>query len=308
VSPWRFKGAWLITMQLLRSLIFVPGNRPLMMEKARWLPADALVLDLEDSVPAAEKASAALEVHEALPTASGRRQKVYVRVNGLATGRTEEELETVVGPALDGICFPKATSAQEVHIVDALLSTLEAKRGMADGHVKMIPWLETARGIVNAFEVASASPRIVAVSYGAEDFTLDMGIPRSLEGAESLVPRALVAIAARASGVLALDSPYPDFKDEAGLVKDAKVVRNLGYAGKFAVHPAQIAPLHQVFSPSAEEVARARAILEAYDEALARGSASTSLSGMLIDVPIAERARKLLAWANAIAERESNAR
>ena len=291
-------------MEILRSPLFVPGNRFTMIEKARHLPADALVLDLEDSVPEAEKESAVQQVQEVLPSLARKGRDAYVRVNGLSTGRTAKELEVLVGPALNGILLPKA-SAADVASVDAILSSLEKARGLAAGHVRVIALAENAKGVLTAFEIAVASSRIVAIAYGAEDFTLDMGIPRTLEGAESYVPRVMVAIAARAAGVLALDGPYPAFKDEDGLVKDACTARGMGYTGKFAIHPAQIAPLHRVFSPPSEEVERAKAIVAAFEEAQSRGSASVSLGGIMVDVPVAERARKVLDWAKTITDKEA---
>lgn len=292
-------------MELLRSLLFVPGNRANMIEKARSLPADVLVLDLEDSVPAAEKRAAALLVRDSIPGLPRRGQKVYVRVNALDSGLVEEELETVLGPGVDGISLPKANSPLDVKEVDHLIARLEPRRGIPKGHIKIIPWIETAKGLLRAYDTATASPRVVAVAYGAEDFTRDMGIPRTLEGRESHYPRATVAVAARAAEVWALDSPYPDFRDPEGLARDAGAARGLGFQGKFVIHPDQIEPVNRAFSPSPEEVAQARAIVVAFEEAEARGSAATSLEGRMIDIPVAQRARKLLDLARAIEGREA---
>lgn len=291
-------------MEPLRTLLVVPGNRQNMIEKARSLPADVLVLDLEDSVPAAEKANARALARDSIAGLALKGRRVFVRINSLASGYAQQDLEAVISDGIDGISQPKPSSGDEIRKVEAIIERLERERGMRQGHVKLIPWVETAKGLLNAFEIASASPRVVGIAFGAEDFTLDTGMERTEEGSELLHPRVMVVIAAKAADVIAIDTPYNDFRNEEGLIREARLARSLGFEGKFVIHPSQIDPVNQIFRPSAEEVAHARRVVEAFEAAEAQGFASTSLEGKMIDIPQANRARKLLMVAESIAQRE----
>ena len=219
-------------MELLRSLIFVPGNRPDMLEKARNFDADLIVADLEDSVPMMEKQRARGIVAEAALTLSGSGQKVAVRLNSLDTGLTSEEIHAVVGPHLYGISVGKVASTWEVREYDRLISVAEQKAGLETGSLKLIPWVENSRAVTSATDIGAASGRVVGLAFGAEDYTDDMGIQRTDTGEEVYVPRSLVAIAARSVGVKALDSPYAGFRDPEGLKKDIEQALKLGYTGK----------------------------------------------------------------------------
>lgn len=291
-------------MEPLRTLLSIPGNRQNMIEKARALPADVLVLDLEDSVPLAEKAKARAMVRNSIAGLAGKGQMVFVRINSLASGYGRQDLEAVIVEGIDGISLPKPGSSDEVRQAVAIVERLEDERGIKQGHIKLIPWIETAKGLLSAFDIASASPRVVGISLGAEDFTLDTGIRRSEEGDELLLPRFMMAIAAKAADIIAIDTPYNDFTDEEGLLREARLARSLGFEGKFVIHPSQIEPVNQVFRPSEEEVAQAKRIDEAFKAAEAQGFASTSVDGKMIDIPQAQRARKLLEIAHFIAQRE----
>jgi citrate lyase subunit beta/citryl-CoA lyase len=173
------------------------------------------------------------------------------------------------------------------------------------GKIKIAAWIETAKSIVNVFEIASASPRISAIAFGADDYTLDMGIVRSEQGIELIYPRTITAIAGMAAGVIPLDTPYVNFRDEAGLIEDTKWSRQMGFKGRCLIHPSQVEPVNRLFTPSPEEVEHARRVLAAFQEAEARGSAATSVDGKLVDVPVAERAKRLLELAEAIAQKET---
>ena len=293
-------------MEPLRTMLSVPGNRQNMIEKARDLPADAIVLDLEDSVPLAEKANARAMVRDAIAGRVLAGQRVFVRINSLRSGLLENDLEAVVIPGLDGINLPKPDSADDMRQVEAIIDGLEAARGIEKGHVKLTPWVETAKGLLNAVGIASASSRIVAIIFGAEDFTLDTGMQRTEAGDELLYPRIMVVIAARAAEVVAIDTPFNDFRDEDGLTRETTLARQLGFQGKYVIHPAQIEPVNQAFRPSPEEVEQAMVVVKAFEEAEARGLASTSVGGKMIDIPIAARARRLLTVADSIARRENS--
>ncbi len=292
-------------MEVLRSLLFVPGNRRDMLEKARTLPADILVPDMEDSVPMAEKQNAREVTASMLSDLAQAGQRVVPRPNSLDTGLLESDLEAVVGPHIYGVTIGKVASAWDVAQIVSVIEMLERRVGLASGHVKLIPWIETARAIVNAYEICAASSRVIGVAFGAEDFTLDMGIQRSDEGAEVMYPRTAIAVAARAAGVAALDTPYTNFRDPEGLQRDIQEARRFGFRGKFAIHPAQLETINALFAPSPEEVEYARQVVQAFEEAEAAGKGATSLEGKMIDVPVVRRARSLLAQAETIAQRES---
>ncbi len=291
-------------MEPLRTLLSVPGNRQNMIEKAGSLPTDVLVLDLEDSVPAAEKANARAMVRDAITGPVLKGQRVFVRINSIGSGLMEEDLEAVITPGIDGINIPKPNSADDIKKVEAIVERLEKERGIEKGHIKLTPWVETAKGLINAFEIASASPRIVGIIFGAEDFTLDTGMQRTEGGDELLFPRTMVVVAAKAADVIAIDTPYNNFRDDEGLIREATLARKLGFEGKYIIHPNQIEPVNQAFRPTFEEVEQARRTVEAFEAAEAQGFASTSVDGKMIDIPQANRALKLLMVADSIERRE----
>ncbi len=289
-------------MQPIRSLIFVPGNRASMLERARSFDADIIMVDLEDSVPPGEKGNARDMARAWVPALRDGGQRVMVRVNSLDTGLTRAELEAVVSPGLYGVSLGKVESVRDVRTLDGLLSALEPAAGLAPGSLRVIPWIETARAVWDARAIAEASPRVAAIAFGAEDFTNDMGIERSDGGDEVSVPRAMVPVAARAGRVGALDSPFVRFRDPDALRDDARRARRMGYTGKFAIHPAQLGVINEIFSPSAEEIEYARRVVQAWDAAESAGRGSLALDGRMIDVPVVKRAQNLLALADAIGQ------
>ena len=287
-------------MDLLRSLIFVPGNRPNMLERALSFNADIVIVDLEDSVPPAEKLNARDLAREWVPKLHRGGRQVMVRVNSLDTGLTGDEVAAVVGPDLYGLSIGKTESVWDIRETDRILTAAESSAGLDSGQIRLIPWIENARAVMGAQEIAVASPRVVAIAFGAEDYTNDMGIRRTDTGQEVYFPRSIVPVAARAAGVASLDSPYVLFRDEEGLRNDAQVSRQLGYAGKFAIHPAQLEIINETFGPSPEEVDYARRVVEIWSRAEAEGRGSVALDGRMIDVPVLKRAENLLALAEAI--------
>lgn len=284
-------------MAIIRSLLFVPGNRTRMLEKALGLRPDAYVPDMEDSVPLAEKANARSITTSMLPRLASAGPLVIPRVNSLGTGLLEDDLAAVVGPHIYGVSVGKIASPEDVTAVSEVLERLEAQAGLETGAVKLVPWVETALGVVNAYPICAASRRIAGVAFGAEDFTADMGIERTQDQSEVEYPRRVVCVAAQAAGVPALDTPYFTLRDQEGLRSDAKAARAFGFKGKFAIHPEQIGVINQAFSPSNAEVEYARRVVCAFEEAESRGTAATSLDGKVVDVPVVERARGLLAMA-----------
>ncbi|MDE0204727.1 MAG: CoA ester lyase [Candidatus Tectomicrobia bacterium] len=281
-------------MPVLRSLLFVPGNRANMLQKATGSNPDAFIPDLEDSVPTDEKTEARNVTASHLEELAQAGRRVIPRVNSLDTGLLEEDLAAVVGPHVYGVSVGKISTPADVAAVEGVLENLEANTGLPRGHVKLVPWIETALAIVKAYEICTSSPRIVGVAFGAEDLTHDMGIERREDDGEVAHARNVMCVAARAAGVLALDTPYFGFRDPEGLKRNAQASRGIGFKGKFAIHPAQVDLINAAFSPSDAEVAHARRVVEAFEDAERRGRGSTSLDGRVVDVPVVKRARDLL--------------
>lgn len=289
-------------MPVLRSLLFTPGSVPKMVRKALDLPADAIIFDLEDAVAISEKVQARQAVREALDLP--RRSLAYVRVNGLSTHLTIGDLEAVVCGRLDGVVFPKAESAADIHKVDWFLEELEIARGLTPGSIDLIPIVETARGVDRVGEILSASPRVKRVSFGAVDYTTDLGIEWSGTGQELFWARMAVVNGSRAAGKEPpLDTVYPRVRDPEGFEAEARLAKALGFQGKALIHPDQIEPANRIFSPSPEEVAYARKVVAAFAEAEARGSASITVDGRFVDYPVYAKARRVLAIAELMADR-----
>lgn len=281
----------------IRSVLFVPAVRPRFIEKAPEVGADAICIDLEDSVAPGDKVTAREGLRAVLPAMPRTGYRLLVRVNGIDTGLLEEELQVVVGPHLDGISLPKAHTPGLIRQVDAYLTLLEKTRGLPAGQVRILPWIESALGVVNALEVLGASERVTAAQFGAEDFTADMMIQRTRGSEEFAWARAATAVACRAAGVWALDTPQPDFRDMEHLREDARYARSIGYGGKYCIHPDQVAVVNEVFGPTPAEIEWAHRVIEVYREGEARGVGAVSLDGEMIDRPIVVRAERLLEWA-----------
>jgi citrate lyase subunit beta/citryl-CoA lyase len=279
----------------LRSALFIPGNKTRMLEKAFGVAADAIIPDMEDSVPDGEKINARETIRAFLPKLREIDGLVIPRVNSLATGLAAADLEAVVGPNVDGVSIGKIDTPSDISNVSLIIARLEKNAGLPIGSIKLVPWLETASAIVHCYEICIASNRIIAVAFGAEDFTNDMGIERLDDASQLLYARSAFCTAARAAGVAALETPYFHFRDEPGLREDSLKAKRLGFRGRFAIHPQQIDAINQCFTPTQQEIEQARRIVAAFEEAERRGRGSTSLDGVVIDVPVVKRARALLA-------------
>jgi citrate lyase subunit beta/citryl-CoA lyase len=289
-------------VKLFRSLLFVPGNRSDMLEKASTADADILVPDMEDSVPDNEKLNARNLISEKLSTLSGKKQSIIPRVNALDTGLTFDDIRAVVSNNTYGISVGKIESNWDINEVSKILSQIETEKSLEPGSIKIIAWIESASAIMNVNSIATASKRMLGIAFGAEDFTNDMGIQRSESGVEVLYPRSVVAIAAKAAGITAIDTPYVNFRDNDGLEEEIKNVLPLGFKAKFAIHPGQLQSINKLFSPSEEAVKYAKKVIEVFEEAERNGSGATSLDGKMIDVPVVKRARNLLELANKMSQ------
>lgn len=291
-------------MPLARSFLYVPANREKFLDKAVSLPADALLLDLEDSVPPAEKAVARAAVAEFAPkVASGR---VWVRPNAIESDHGRADLDAIVGvPGLVGLIAPKVDTRDEVLLWDRLIGDLERAREVVPGTTKFVPSVESARGVIFAYAMATAAPRVVSLSFGGArdgDLNTDLGCTWSLDGPEMLHARQQVLIAARAARFdTPLDGVFADIRDTVGFERDTDLSRRLGYRGRKLIHPSQIEPCNRLYRPTAAELDYYARVLEAFDAAVAQGHASTTVDGKMIDVAMAAAARRVIeadkAWA-----------
>ena len=299
-------------MDLLRSLMFVPGHLPRMVQRALGLgefaptALDVAILDLEDGVPPDEKdrARAAIASVLGLPS-NGEGPARYVRVNR-DPGSADADLAAVLRRGLDGIVAPKIDHPDEVMRLARDLDEREEAAGMARGSIRIVPSIESARGLLEAPAIAARSDRVVALLFGAEDFARDLGLPaeREAEAAELLYARSAVVVAAVAARRPAIDGIWPDVTDVEGLRRDAVRARRLGFTGKSLIHPRQIDAINEVFSPSAAELSYSRRVVGAFDEAQAKGLGAVALDGKLLDQPIVERARRTLVLHDAVSRKQ----
>lgn len=277
-----------------RSWLFVPGNNEHYLIKSAESEADALLLDLEDGVPAGEKERGREMIAASLATPSGKVR--FVRVTAWPTGQLPDDLNAVVWTGLDGICLPKAESSAQILKLADRLAALESARGLVPGSVRILAAIESARGLLAAYDIASAHPRVAALMFGAEDFALDLGLltNREHEAADLSYARSALVVAATAAGVLSIDGVYPHLKDVEGLRADARRSLNYGFSGKSTFSPRQLTVIHEVFRPSSDEVDFSRRVITAFDAAAAESAGSAVVDGQLVDLPIMLRARRVL--------------
>jgi citrate lyase subunit beta/citryl-CoA lyase len=289
-----------------RSLLIMPVNVPAFVDRAYQRGADAIVLDLEDSIPPAEKERARPMVRAAIASAGRGGSDVLVRVNH-AWELAEADLEAAVWPGLHGIAYPKAEQVEQIQRVDEALGRLERQRGLEAGSLTLSLLIETATGLLNARQLAHASPRLVSISLGAEDLTLDLGIEPTDEGTELLYGRLFIVLLAREAGLypLGLMGSLANYRDLDAFRRSVDAACKVGYRGASCIHPAQVPLLNAGFAPAPAEVEYARRVIAAYQEAEAQGRASIGLDGKMIDIPVLERARRTIARADQIAAREA---
>jgi len=291
----------------IRTALFVPGNRPDRVDKAVNSGADAVIIDLEDSVPLAQKEETRSKVREKV--FEHRDRKIIVRVNALSSGFLQGDLDEVIVKDLFCIMVPKVESMEHINEIDRLLLDVEKKTGIKAGTVDVIPLIESARAVQNIFRIVSVttdSSRIVTVAFGAADYTLDLGIEMTKEGAELSYPRSRIPVACRAAGIEPpLDTPFMiDLKDIELLKADAMRAKELGFQGKLCIHPNQIDPCHAIFSPTREEILYAEKVIQAFEDAESKGMGAIQLDGKFIDYPIVNRSRRVLKLAAAIGSKD----
>ena len=254
---------------VLRSMLFVPGNSMRMITKAATLAADAIILDIEDAVPLPDKATARIMIRDSIRGIRSEGSYVFARVNSLATGLTAEDVKVVAVRDLDGVILAKTESGSDVVELDGMLDRIEKGKGLEPGSLKIIPLMETAKGVVNAYEIASASERVAAVAFGAGDYYADLGRSVSLlspEQTELLYARSQIVNSSRAAGVQAIDTPFFGLlTDREALLQEVRMALQLGFKGKLLIHPAQIEVVNRVFSPSPEEAEHALRLVKAFE-------------------------------------------
>lgn len=275
-------------------MLFAPGNHPRKVEKCLTLGADAVILDLEDAVAVAEKVGTRGPVVDALQ--KPRNCLGYVRVNPFETDYCYGDLQAVVVAGVDGIVLPKVESASQLEAVEWLIQALERERDLPVGRIDLLPIIETALGIENLPDIVQADCRVQRLSFGAGDYTLDTNMTWTRDELELLDARSAVVRASRAAGLEPpIDSVWIEIQDDEGFLASCERVRGLGYAGKLCIYPTQVTTANAVFTPSDEQVATARRVVAAFEQAEREGSASIQLDGYMVDYPIVEKARQTLA-------------
>ena len=283
-----------------RSMLFLPGNTPNVIQNGDVLGADAVIFDLEDAVSPAEKDAARILVRNTMRYMDFRGCEIIVRINSLDTPYWKADIEAILPyrPAL--ILLPKTGTAQDILAADAYMTEVEAKLGFENNTVGLMPLIETALGVENAFAISTASSRVRALFLGAEDLTADLRCKRTKEGREIEYARTRLVMAARAAGIDVYDTPFTDVNDDEGIVVDATLAKALGFSGKASISPRHVEVINQVFSPSQADIDYAYEVMDAIALAKAQGKGAISLKGKMIDAPIVTRAEQTIAMATAL--------
>jgi citrate lyase subunit beta / citryl-CoA lyase len=283
-------------MPVMRSVFYIPGNNDKMIAKAPTTPADIITLDLEDSVPPAEKPKARDMVRENLKLAGKGGSTVYVRINNWETLMTNDDLEAIVHEGLSGVCLAKTGGPDHVQRLEWKLEELERRRGLPVGKIAIQLLIETAKGVINAYPSAIASKRVNSLIFGAVDYTKDMRVKLTSEGVEQFYARSHTAVAARAAGCIAIDCPFVDFKNIEAFEKSTREGRQMGYEGRMLIHPTQIEPSNRIYSPAPDDVEWAKGVVKVFEEeGIAKGMAAVSYKGKMVDTPVYDNARTILA-------------
>ena len=279
-------------VRLYRSLLFVPGNNPRFLEKAKTSPADIVCFDLEDSVPDSEKKTARNLIKEALKSRDSYSSSVYVRTNSPASGKIPDDLAEIIQKGLDGIVIPKVNNEKEIAKIIKIITTIEKKRKLKP--VSVIPSIESAEGVVSTYDIAKSSKRIPAVVFGVFDLLNDLKIEYTKQPEGAKYSRAKIPVDARAAGVLAIDAIWQDLKDVDGLKQDCMIGKSLGYSGKSIIHPDQIMPAHELFAPNKSEIEWATKVCSIYESSSKKGKGATLVDGKMIDEVHYKQAKTLL--------------
>ena len=289
-----------------RSMLFIPGNTPNLVVNSPYLGADAIIFDLEDAVSPGEKDAARILVRNTLRYLDLGGRETIVRINAIDTDYWQKDVEEMVAQGPDLLMLPKSSRPEDVRTVDEAITRAEERAG-ARRRIRLMPLIETALGVENAYAIATASPRVAALFLGAEDLTADLRCQRTKEGREIEYARTRLVTAARAADIDVYDTPFTDVNDDEGAWRDAETARALGFTGKASISPRHIQAINTVFSPSQEEVDYAYEVMEAIRMAKEQGRGAIALRGKMIDAPIVARARRTLEMAREIGMERSEA-
>ncbi len=290
-----------------RSMLFLPGNTPNMLINGSYLGSDAIIFDLEDAVSPAEKDAARILVRNTLRYMDMRGCEVIVRINSIDTPYWKADIDAILPQKPNMILLPKTGCAQDILTADSYITELENKLGLEPLTVGLMPLIETAMGVENAFSIASASSRVRALFLGAEDLTADLQCKRTKEGREIEYARTRLVVAARAAGVDVYDTPFTDVNDDEGIRRDAELAKALGFTGKASISPRHVEVINDVFCPTEKEIDYAYEVLDAIALAKEQGRGAISLHGKMIDAPIVARAERTIAMARELGlAREDN--
>ncbi len=289
-----------------RCMLFLPGNAPKMMINGNYLGSDAVIFDLEDAVAPDQKDAARVLVRNILRDLDFSKVETIVRINSIDTAYWQLDLDNILPCKPDIIMLPKSSCAHDIEIVDDYISALEEKLGYEKNTVKLLPLIETAMGVENAYAIASARSRVTALFLGAEDLTADLRCKRTSAGAEIDYARHRLVNAARAAGVDVYDTPFTDVNDDEGIRKDAEYAKGLGFTGKASISPRHIDAINEVFSPSLADIRYAYEVMDAIALAKEQGKGAIALRGKMIDAPIVTRAKQTIEAANALGIRKED--
>ncbi len=289
-----------------RCMLFLPGNAPKMMINGNYLGSDAVIFDLEDAVAPDQKDAARVLVRNILRDLDFSKVETIVRINSIDTAFWQLDLDNILPCKPDIIMLPKSSCAKDIEVVDDYITALEESLGYEKNTVKLLPLIETAMGVENAYAIASARSRVTALFLGAEDLTADLRCKRTLEGAEIDYARHRLVNAARAAGVDVYDTPFTDVNDDEGIRKDAQYAKSLGFTGKASISPRHIDAINEVFSPSIADIRYAYEVMDAIALAKEQGKGAIALRGKMIDAPIVTRARQTIEAANALGIRKED--
>ena len=283
-----------------RSMLFLPGNNPNMLINGNCLGADAIIFDLEDAVSPAEKDAARVLVRNTLRYMDFAGCETIVRINSIDTPYWQKDLDTIIPWKPNMILLPKTASAADAQAADAYITELEKQLGMEPDTVALMPLIETALGVENAFAIATSTKRVRALFLGAEDLTADLQCKRTKEGKEIFYARTRLVMAARAAGVDVYDTPFTDVNDDIGIREDAEFAKNLGFSGKASISPRHVEVINEVFSPTQADIDYAYEVIDAIELAKKQGKGAISLRGKMIDAPIVTRAQRTIDMAIAL--------
>ena len=289
-----------------RSMLFLPGNNPNMLINGNCLGSDAVIFDLEDAVSPAEKDAARILVRNTMRYMDFRGCEIIVRINSIDTPYWKKDIDEILPYKPGLILLPKTGSAADAVAADAYMTEVEQKLGLEQNTVGLMPLIETAMGVENAFAIASSTKRVKALFLGAEDLTADLQCKRTKEGREIEYARTRLVVAARAAGVDVYDTPFTDVNDDEGIVKDAELAKALGFTGKASISPRHVEVINAVFSPTQQEVDYAYEVMEAIALAKSQGKGAIALRGKMIDAPIVARAERTIAMAEALGMERGN--